>query len=302
MNNSLTAPIRLSNKLLAYLQLARPANVVTAWADILAGYAASGLVSSPDLMPLFWLLLSTSGLYAGGVTFNDVFDAELDATERPERPIPSDRISQPEAIALGSVLLTVGIFAAAKVSLLSSELAIAIALLALLYDGVGKHRPLLGPLNMGLCRGGNLLLGMSAAGELSGPWFLLCIPLLYIGAVTAISRGEVQGGERKTGIVALFLLAATFCGLLLIGYWPTVQFWRLVPFTLLLMLMTLPPFVRAMLTPDAMTIRAAVKAGVLSLIVVDATLAAGFSGELYGLCVLALLPLSVGVARLFAVT
>ncbi|NER97126.1 MAG: polyprenyltransferase, partial [Symploca sp. SIO1B1] len=33
-----------SQPLWAYLQLMRPANIITAWADILAGYAASGLV------------------------------------------------------------------------------------------------------------------------------------------------------------------------------------------------------------------------------------------------------------------
>ncbi|MEL6856607.1 MAG: polyprenyltransferase, partial [Cyanobacteria bacterium J06607_13] len=72
----------------------RPANILTAWADILVGYAAagSGLVlanlwagglSVSALVPLGWLLLSTSGLYGGGVVFNDVFDAELDQQERP---------------------------------------------------------------------------------------------------------------------------------------------------------------------------------------------------------------------------
>ncbi|MGB3292783.1 MAG: hypothetical protein WBB01_07355, partial [Phormidesmis sp.] len=75
----------------AYLQLMRPANVVTAWADILAGYAAGlgvGVIAFPSTT-LVWLLLATTGLYAGGVVFNDVFDAELDTVERPERPIPS---------------------------------------------------------------------------------------------------------------------------------------------------------------------------------------------------------------------
>ena len=31
-------------QLRAYLQLMRPANIITAWADILAGFAASGAV------------------------------------------------------------------------------------------------------------------------------------------------------------------------------------------------------------------------------------------------------------------
>lgn len=304
MNNFFSVPLPASNRLFAYLQLARPANVVTAWADILAGYGAAGVAASEpgQIVSLLWLLLATSGLYAGGVTFNDVFDVELDAVERPERPIPSDRASYIGAVLQGTVLLLVGIIAALQVSTASGQLAIAVASLALVYDKFGKHSPLFGPINMGLCRGGNLLLGVSAAGSLQSLWFLLFIPLAYIGAVTAISREEVWGGEKRTGAIALFLLAFTLCALLALSALPMVRWQPLLPFVLLLAGLTISPFLRATRMPDPLTIRAAVKAGVLSLIVVDAAIAAGFAGGAYGLCVLALLPLSVGAARFFAVT
>ena len=83
----------LNKRLIAYLQLMRPANIITAWADILLGYAAAGAVTvginNLDFVALGWLILATTGLYGGGVVFNDVFDAELDAVERPERALPS---------------------------------------------------------------------------------------------------------------------------------------------------------------------------------------------------------------------
>lgn len=84
-------------KIRAFLELMRPANIVTAFADILAGFAVAGGVISftgetslitPD--GLGWLLLSTFGLYGGGVVFNDVFDAELDAKERPNVQFQAD--------------------------------------------------------------------------------------------------------------------------------------------------------------------------------------------------------------------
>ncbi len=293
----------------AYLQLTRPANVVTAWADILAGYGATGLVAgtltSATTLPanLLWLLLATTGLYAGGVVFNDLFDAALDAVERPERPIPSGRASSTGALSLGTALLLVGVGAAAQVSLLSLGLAGLIAIAALIYDKYSKHHSLLGPVNMGLCRGGNLLLGMSAiAFQVQALWFLALIPLAYIGAITAISQGEVNGGQRRTAVVALCLLAGVIGALLALSLLETVQATSLLPFGLLLAGLVFPPFLRAAQMPTAELSRAAVKAGVLSLIVLDAALAAGFAGWLYGLCVLALLPLSVGLARLFAVT
>ena len=72
-----------------YLELLRPPNVMTAVADVLAGYAVAGL-SNWAALP--WLLGATACLYAGGVVLNDFFDRHLDARERPERPLPSGRV------------------------------------------------------------------------------------------------------------------------------------------------------------------------------------------------------------------
>ncbi|MDB9327285.1 UbiA family prenyltransferase, partial [Nodularia spumigena CS-590/02] len=120
MNTAILKPHRLW----AYLQLMRPANIVTAWADILAGFAASEYIVitnqatawEMNLIPLAWLLLATTGLYGGGIVFNDVFDTEIDTQERPERPIPSGRASRRGATLLGSWLLSIGIVAASQVS------------------------------------------------------------------------------------------------------------------------------------------------------------------------------------------
>ena len=75
----------------AWLQLLRPANVATALADVLAGAAVAG-AAWPPAPVVYWLLVATACLYAGGIVFNDYFDRTLDAIERPERPIPSGRI------------------------------------------------------------------------------------------------------------------------------------------------------------------------------------------------------------------
>jgi 4-hydroxybenzoate polyprenyltransferase len=284
----------------AYLQLLRPANIITAWADILAGVAAAGGFVPASIL---WLLLATTGLYGGGVVFNDVFDAELDAQERPERPIPSGRASRIGATWLGSLLLIVGVAAAAQVSLWSGALAMAIAISALLYDAFGKHHPIFGPINMGFCRGGNLLLGVSVVPSVIGDyWFLALIPIVYIAAITALSRGEVHGGKLSTGITALLLIVAVIVGLLGLGLLTNYHILTALPFLLLLAIRVLIPFIKAARQPTPEQIRIAVKAGVLSLIILDTTLAAGFAGLFYGLLVLSLLPISMKLAQIFAVT
>ncbi|MFN6464930.1 MAG: UbiA-like protein EboC [Nostoc sp. DedVER02] len=297
-----------------YLELMRPANIVTAWADILVGFAASGSgmilaqlingeASFVILIPLAWLLLATTGLYGGGIVFNDVFDAELDAKERPNRAIPSGRVSRQNAALLGSILFAIGIIAAFQVSALSAAIATFITLSSLLYDSLAKHHPFFGPLNMGLCRGSNLLLGVSAVPAIIGErWYLALIPVLYIAAITAISQGEVHGGKKITGVVALLLIAIVLTAVLALGLLGDYTAIAALPFAIFLAIRILPNFIKAALEPIAENIRNAVKIGVLSLIVLDATVASGFAGLYYGLLVLILLPISMKLAKVFAVT
>lgn len=287
-----------SSAIWPYLQLMRPPNLITAAADILAGYAVAGL---PDPRALPWLLAAAVGLYGGGVVFNDFFDAELDAVERPERPIPSGRVPIDRAALLGSVLLLAGVAAAFQANPVSGLIALAIALFALLYDIWGKERPIFGATGMGLCRGLNFLLGVSAAPFVLGQeGFLALIAFFYITAVTVLSKGEVHGGRPGRGRLSL--------GLLFLGMIPLIpgrslpEMAALSPFLILFVVRVVPPFWRAARTPSAHQVRAAVKAGVLSLIVLDAAIAAGHAGFLYGFIVFSLSFFAGRMARLFAVT
>ncbi|MBE9200925.1 MULTISPECIES: UbiA-like protein EboC [unclassified Nodularia (in: cyanobacteria)] len=300
-----------SHRLWAYLQLMRPANIVTAWADILAGFAASqymiitnqGIGWEINLIPLAWLLLATTGLYGGGIVFNDVFDTELDTQERPERPIPSGKASLRKATLLGSWLLSIGVVAASQVSWLSAILAFSIAIAALFYNAFGKHHPIFGPINMGICRGGNLLLGVSVIPAMVGEyWFLALIPIIYIAAITLLSRGEVHGANISNGIVALILIVIVILGLLGLGLLTNYQIFTALPFLIFFTIQVLLPFIKAVREPTPEQIRFAVKAGILSLIILDTSIVAGFAGWISGLLALSLLPISMKLAQIFAVT
>lgn len=292
------------------LELTRPANLVTALADILAGYAVAAAAADPlssdaaTAHSLRWLLLATLGLYGGGVVLNDVFDSKLDASERPERPIPSGRVTRRGATLLGIMLLAGGISVAFLVTYRSGIVALLIAVCAVLYDALGKHHRLAGPLIIGACRGLNLLLGVSAASAMIGErWYLALIPIAYISAITALSTGEVHGGSSGTGRVALILLGGVIAAVLVLAVvMPSFSFLAMLPFLMLFTWRVVPPFWRAYLDPQPAHLRGAVKAGVLSLIVLDSTIAAGYAGLPYGVAVLALLFVAAWLARLFAVT
>lgn len=294
----------------AYLELLRPPNVVTAIADVLAGAGVAGAALSlgggelpAGPLALCALLLATIGLYGGGVVLNDVFDAPLDAEERPKRPIPSGRASRTGAGLFGGLLLVGGVLAASVVSLTSAVIAVLVASGAVLYDGWTKDHPVFGPTVMGLCRGGNLLLGVSLLpGVVLQNLYLLLLPVAFIGAITAISQGEVHGGHRKTGVLALTLIAMVLIALTALGFRGDYRLLHASPFLLLFAIQVVPPFVQATRTPTADSIRSAVKAGVMAVIPLDATLAAGFGGAVYGIAVLSLLLVSLGLSRLFDVT
>lgn len=290
-----------------YLQLLRPANVVTALANILAGYAIVGR-GRPEALP--WLLAATGGLYAGGIVLNDYFDREVDAAERPERPIPSGRVPASHAAVMGAGFLGLGVVAAFRAGWVSGLVGVVIAGFVLLYDAVTKRSATLGPPTMASCRALNLLLGMSAVpAAMPGHAWLALLPFVYIWSVTNLSRHEVyRTSETPTGLalggVGLVVLAAA--GLVvssllargLTGTAPVVAVFLVCAFGY----RVLRPFWWAWRSDHPQAVRDAVRAGVLSLTLLDAILAVLYGGTLYGMLVLGLSALAYGLARLFAVT
>ncbi len=283
-----------------YLELLRPPNVVTAIADVLAGYAVAGRAQGSRLP---WLLAATVCLYAGGVVLNDVFDRAVDASERPERPIPSGRVRAAHAAALGAALLAAGVALAFGATRAAGVVAVALAASVVVYDGRAKRHAFFGPLAMGVCRGLNLVLGMAAVpAAVAGHWRIALLSVAYIAAVTLVSRGEVHGGKKAVAAFALAVLGVVVAALVVIALrssgWP-------VPALVLaaaLLWRVGPPFAAVYVDPRPPRIRRAVKAGVLSLVLLDAALSAAFAGPAYAAIVLATALVAGSLARLFAVT
>lgn len=291
-----------------YLRLMRPANLPTAAADVLAGTAIGGAISTTAAWELkvgwvILLLLATASmcLYAGGVVLNDYFDARIDSTERPERPIPSGIISRRNALIFGLTWLAIGVLLASLVHQKATIIALALVFFILIYDGLMKRWPFPGALTMGICRGLNLLLGISVLGDLSQASLIL-IPVAYIFAITLISRGEVGGNNRWAILWAGFLYVCVILSVFYVAKvegslgWPTGIF--LVVFAGAILL----PLLRAYRNNTPSNIKAAVVAGILSLILLDTCWALIFGHISFAFFVLLLLPVSMGLGRMFKVT
>jgi 4-hydroxybenzoate polyprenyltransferase len=177
----------------AYLELVRGPAVLSVLGDTAAGAAAAGspLTGRRALLPL-----ASACLYAGGMALNDWADRDLDAVERPERPIPSGRVPADRALAVAVGLHAAGLAVAALAGGRRS-LAVAVPLAACvwLYDARLRDGPA-GPGAMAACRGLDVLLG-AGAGRLRAAAPAAAALAAHTAAVTVLSRGEVHGTTAR---------------------------------------------------------------------------------------------------------
>jgi 4-hydroxybenzoate polyprenyltransferase len=292
--------LQLGLRVKAYLQLMRLPNVFTAIADIVAGYliVRGSAVSFAELGAL---VLATSGIYSAGCVLNDFCDREVDARERPSRPLPSGKVTGREALILTFFLFAAGIFGAYLAGPDSFFIALAIVLLVIVYDTRGKQHEIIGPLNMAACRAGNLLLGMSPALAVSLPLVFPLVSFCYIFLVTILSRLETEGnaGGRAWlmagGIIAIFLLFVLFA---LLGDIAVDAFIYL----LLLACLVLPPLRRALRVNTPQAVQQSVRSLILAIPFLDAAYAAAMQGAVAGLPVVFCLFPALLIARFFYVT
>jgi hypothetical protein len=200
-------------KLATFLELGRTSNLPTVWSNVLAGSVLSGVPVRPA--PMAVLVAAGSALYVGGMLLNDAFDAEIDARLRPERPIPSGRVSRREVLVSGLGLLFLGIAAAALSSLLGlidrgpgpTMAALFTAAAIVVYDRWHKGHAW-SPIVMGLCRAGlYAMAALAACGTLPRPVLLAAAALLlYVVGLTHIARFENASALGRVW-PSLFVLA-----------------------------------------------------------------------------------------------
>lgn len=186
------------------LKLGRVSNLPTVWSNVIVGCALGGGAR------LHWLIavgIAISAMYVAGMFLNDVFDRNIDARERPERPIPSGEISTDVVVVIGVSLLVVGIVGLAAVNDRAGLVGLALVASIVLYDWQHKGNPI-APFVMGLCRA-LVYIAAAAAASVSVPSTVL-VPaaalLLYIAGVTYTARMESL--DRIASVWPLMLLAA----------------------------------------------------------------------------------------------
>lgn len=178
-----------------YLELVRAPAVLTVLGDTLAGGSAAGHPLGGRRMTL---PLASACLYAGGMALNDYADRATDARERPERPIPSGRITAPNALAAAAALTVAGLgLSAAGGGRRAIAVGLPLAGAIWTYDLLAKNHAVSGALTMGVCRALDVLMG-AGTGHLRPALWAAGVMGGHTVAVTVLSRGEVDGTTTAT--------------------------------------------------------------------------------------------------------
>jgi geranylgeranylglycerol-phosphate geranylgeranyltransferase len=216
-----------------FLEITRPVNSVVAGLAAVLGYLiATGTVTFDALI----LLPIVAFITAAGNVINDYCDAEIDAVNRPNRPIPSGRVGREDARKYAIALFIIGNALCLFTNLYCLAIAVINSLILVWYAWHLKKSPGAGNLAVAYLTGSIFLFGGAFVGMdgLVRNFIVFAITLLatlsrelwkaaedvegdLIGGALTI---PVQLGVRTTGWLAFgFALAAVAVSLLPIGEW-----------------------------------------------------------------------------------
>jgi len=330
-----------------WAQLVRLPNVFTAIADVLAGAALAGALSTSSIhrswFVLSLLVVSIIAIYWTGMIWNDMNDLEQDQRQKRGRPLADRRISITAArnaswLLIGIAILLVSLLALAPnffgqvaretgaesmsfVKRFGPTVGPIVVVLGLvvsirLYNSKLKMS-LLGPVLMGLCRAGSLLLGVSASCFLGlADWTML--PHAWVAAVGqgVYVAGFTWSGRREAEINRSISIAAGWIvsavGLVVLASVPSfapsevpMRISAVLGYPIAFLVMALPLIRRAFFsisTPNPQTIQLAIKQAIFSIVFFDALIALQFSGPWPALAICSLIIPSVMIGKYFRST
>jgi geranylgeranylglycerol-phosphate geranylgeranyltransferase len=184
------------------VELTRPGNALAAGVLTFIGAFVAGGLTAPTSTA--FAVLATGFATGGGNAINDYFDREIDAINRPDRPLPRGAVTARAALAFSLALFA----AAVGLTLLLPPIAIAIAVVNLLaliaYTEVFKGLPGVGNALVAYLTGSTFLYGGAAVGG-----DLTTVSALFVLAAAATMAREIVkdvedvAGDREEGLNTL---------------------------------------------------------------------------------------------------
>jgi geranylgeranylglycerol-phosphate geranylgeranyltransferase len=175
------------------LAITRPVNSLVAGLAALLGY----IIATGTLTPFALILLPiVTAITAGGNVFNDLCDLEIDRINRPDRPLPSGRVTPRTAGALAGALFAAGLVLTVPCGLPCIIIAVANSLILVAYARSLKRTVFLGNAAVSYLSASIYPFGGALAGI---PAMVLTLPLAGITFLAMLSRELLKDAEDVPG-------------------------------------------------------------------------------------------------------
>ena len=185
------------SQLIAFLLLPRPLNgLITALSVGVGLWTAN---APPTWGPGLIAALSAALINGAGNAFNDLIDIDIDRINRPDRPLPSGRIS-PFVAGVQTLALTLaGCLLGFWLSPWHGSIALGVALLLALYSIFLKNSLLWGNILVAFVGALAFPYGALAAGDLGRSWIPALFALLFHTGREIVKDIEDVAGDRLRG-------------------------------------------------------------------------------------------------------
>jgi hypothetical protein len=184
------------------------AAIANVWFVILWSTRVPEEAPTPNLdgKPLWALLLGGTatalGLYAYGTCLNDLLDVRRDRALRPERPIPSGRVSVETASITVAVTLIIAVLGATVFGTPSVLLTLALAFGILFFNAAARFVPAVGLVVLGLLYAGHILVPNPGLRFLWPVWLVMTHALVVAAATHVLAR-KVPAISSRAAVLAL---------------------------------------------------------------------------------------------------
>jgi heme O synthase-like polyprenyltransferase len=191
----------------AWLELARVSNTPTTVSNTVAGAVLASTVAPAGTVAVVAVAIAL--FYTAGMILNDLLDYEVDRRERPERPLPSGRVSRRAATAVAVALLAAGEALLMHEGLEPALAGLGLIALIVLYDTWHKGNPL-SPVLMAACRAVvYVVAALAVAATLPGElWGAAAMMLVYVVGLSQVAKAESSGIAARWPVVAVLAPAA----------------------------------------------------------------------------------------------
>jgi geranylgeranylglycerol-phosphate geranylgeranyltransferase len=209
-----------------FWQLLRPVNVAIGALSIGLGAWVTG-----TLTPVRNVLIAclSGGLITGAANaINDYFDIAIDRINKPQRPLPSGKVSPTEAFIWSLLLFVIGGTLSFFIHTLAAEIAITASVLLILYSWHLKRQPLVGNATVSFLSALAFVYGGASVGRLSNSLIPATFAFLFHFGREILKDIEDIAGDRANhartfpiccGVTMARLLISAIFFLLILATW-----------------------------------------------------------------------------------